>query len=78
MPANIRLGCKLQTVANTLAYYNTGKITAYKSFIVGDLKFNGIKPFTVVIYCHSMVMLSFCVINLINYHEMAVNYQGKA
>jgi hypothetical protein len=38
-----------------------------------------IKLFAVVIYCHSMVMPSFCVINqnyLGNYCGMAVNYHG--
>ena len=40
---------------------------------------NVIKLFTAVIYCHSMVISSFCVIKLYylgNYHEMAVNYHG--
>ncbi len=40
---------------------------------------NVIKVFTVVIYCHSMVIPSFCVIKLYylgNYHGMAVNYHG--
>ncbi len=40
---------------------------------------NVIKLFTPVIYCHSMVIPSFCVIKLYylgNYHGMAVNYQG--
>ncbi len=40
---------------------------------------NVIKLFTAVIYCHSMVIPSFCVIKLYylgNYHGMAVNYQG--
>ncbi len=40
---------------------------------------NVIKLFTVVIYCHSMVTPSFCVIKLYylgNYHGMAVNYHG--
>ncbi len=63
-------------MANTLAYYNTATITVFRNFIVGALKVNGIKPFTVVIYCHSMVILSLCVINFSNYHEMAVNDQG--
>ncbi len=31
--ANIRLVCKELTLANTLAYYKTAKITAVKSFI---------------------------------------------
>jgi hypothetical protein len=38
-----------------------------------------IKLFAVVIYHHSMVILSFCVIKLYypeNYHGMAVNYHG--
>ncbi len=37
------------------------------------------KLFTAVIYCHSMVTPSFCVIKLYylgNYHGMAVNYHG--
>jgi hypothetical protein len=40
---------------------------------------NVIKLFTAVIYHHSMVVPSFCVIklfNLGNYSGMAVNYQG--
>jgi hypothetical protein len=37
---------------------------------------NVIKLFTVVIFCHSMVMLPFCVVKQYN-HKMAVNYQGK-
>jgi hypothetical protein len=40
---------------------------------------NVIKLFTAVIYCHSMVRPSFCVIKLYylgNYHGMAVNYHG--
>ncbi len=40
---------------------------------------NVIKLFTTVIYCHSMVIPSFCVIKLYylgNYHGMAVNYHG--
>ncbi len=40
---------------------------------------NVIKLFTVVIYCHSMVIPSFSVIKLYylgNYHGMAVNYHG--
>jgi hypothetical protein len=40
---------------------------------------NVIKLFTMVIYCHSMVILSFCVIKqhyLGNYHRMAVNYRS--
>ncbi len=40
---------------------------------------NVIKLFTMVIYCHSMVIPSFCVIKLYylgNYHGMAVNYHG--
>ncbi len=40
---------------------------------------NVITLFTKVIYCHSMVIPSFCVIKLYylgNYHGMAVNYHG--
>jgi hypothetical protein len=40
---------------------------------------NDVKLFTSVIYDHSMVTQSFCVIKLYylgNYHEMAVNYNG--
>ncbi len=40
---------------------------------------NVIKLFTMVIYCHSMVISSFCVIKLYylgNYLGMAVNYHG--
>jgi hypothetical protein len=41
---------------------------------------NVIKLFTAVIYHHSMVIPSFCVIKLYylgNYHGMAVNYHGN-
>jgi hypothetical protein len=40
---------------------------------------NVIKLFTMVIYCHSMAIPSFCAIKLYylgNYHGMAVNYHG--
>ncbi len=37
---------------------------------------SAIKHFTTVIYCHSMVISSFCVMKLGNYCGMAVNYQG--
>jgi hypothetical protein len=40
---------------------------------------NATKLFTTAIYCHSMVIPSFCVIklyNLVNYHGIAVNYHG--
>ncbi len=50
-----------------------------KSFITLAPGANGIKNFTTVIYCHSMVIPSFCVIKLYylgNYHGMAVNYHG--
>jgi hypothetical protein len=50
-----------------------------KSFITLTPGANVIKLFTAVIYCHSMVIPSFCVIKpyyLGNYHGMAVNYQG--
>jgi hypothetical protein len=66
-------------VANTLAYYDTATIIAVKSFIVQAPGPNEMKLFTVVIYCHSMVIPSFCVIKqhyLGNYHGMAVNNQG--
>ncbi len=38
---------------------------------------NVINLFTIVLYCHSMVILSFCVMKLIylgNYHGMALNF----
>jgi hypothetical protein len=44
----IRLGWKLLTVANTLAYHDTELITAEKSFIVQDV--NVVKLLTSVIY----------------------------
>jgi hypothetical protein len=34
LPANIKMGWKWMAVSNTIAYYNTGTITATKSFIV--------------------------------------------
>jgi hypothetical protein len=51
MPKNIRLGYKLPTLANTLAFYNTATITAVKSFIVqapGVLKTLGISIMTLM------------------------------
>jgi hypothetical protein len=48
-------------------------------FITLDPGANGLKLFTAVIYHHSMVILSFCVIKLYyseNYCGMAVNYYG--
>ncbi len=66
LPTNIRQGWKWIEVANALAFYDTAKITAVKSFIVqapdqlrshyftkyGDIRpgDNVIKLFTVVIY----------------------------
>jgi hypothetical protein len=50
--------------------------TALKIFNPGA---NVIKLFTAVIYCHSMVIPSFCVIKqhyLGNYCRLAVNYRG--
>ncbi len=52
-----------------------------KTFIVQATEANAIKLFTMPIYCHSMVLLSFCVIKhyyLSNYHRMAVEYHGKS
>jgi len=48
-------------------------------FIVQATGPNVINIFTAVIYCHSMAILSFCVIKqhyLGNYRRMAVNYCG--
>jgi hypothetical protein len=64
---------------NTLAYYE--KFVAYgqKKFYTLGPGANVIKLFTMVIYCHSMVIPSFYVIKqyyLGNYHGMAVNYHG--
>jgi hypothetical protein len=56
------------------------KITVEKRFITFDPGAKVINVFTVVIYCHSMVKLSFRVIKLYyedNYRRMAVNCQGK-
>jgi hypothetical protein len=47
-----------------------------KSFVTSTPAANVIKLFTMVIYCHTMVIPSFCVIKLGNYHGMAVNYHG--
>ena len=50
-----------------------------KSFIGLTPGANVIKLFTAVIYHHSTVIPSFCVIKLYylgNYHGMAVNYHG--
>ena len=52
---------------------------AVKSFITLTSGPNVIKLFTTVIYHHSMVMPSLCVIKLCypeNYHGMAVNYHS--
>ena len=49
-------------MANTLAYYDMATINAIKSFIVQAPGANVIKLFTAVIYHHSMVIPSFCVI----------------
>jgi hypothetical protein len=68
-------------VANTLAYYDTAIITAVKSFIVLASGVNAVKLFTAVIYRHSMVIPSFCVIKLYylsNYPGIAVNYHLKS
>ncbi len=64
-------------VVNTLVYYDTATITAVKSYIVLNPGPNVIKLFTTVIYPHSMVIQSFCVIKqhyFGNYCRMAVNY----
>ncbi len=50
-----------------------------KSFITLAPGANIIKPFTAVIYHHTMVMPPFCVIKIYyvgDYHRMAVNYWG--
>jgi hypothetical protein len=65
--------------ANTLAYCITATITAVKSFIVEAPGAIPIKLLTAVIYHHSTVIPSFCVIKpyyLGNYCGMAVNYCG--
>jgi hypothetical protein len=54
-------------------------MTVNKSFITSAPGANVIKLVTMVIYCHSMVIPSFCVIKLYylgNYHGKAVNYHG--
>ncbi len=58
-----------------------GRVFLSLLLLLGLLKpgANVIKLFTAVIYCHSMVISSFCVIKLYylgNYHGMAVNYDG--
>jgi hypothetical protein len=66
-------------VTSTVAYYKHLQITDVKSFITLGLGANVIKLLPTVIYCHSMVIPSFCVINLYylgNYLGMAVNYRG--
>jgi hypothetical protein len=38
------------------------------------------KKVTMVIYCHSIALMAFCVIKQyyhVNYHRMSVNYHGK-
>jgi hypothetical protein len=46
LPTNIRLGCKLMVLANTLAYYNTGSITSVNVYITGP----GEKPGLIFTY----------------------------
>jgi hypothetical protein len=49
-----------------------------EGFIVRAIGANVIKLFTTVMYCHSMVIPSLCVIKLYgNYGLMAVIYHGK-
>ncbi len=82
-------------ITNTLAYSCTKTFTAVKSFIKqasaasGQLRHNddhvddganSIKLFIIIIYCYSMVILSFCVTMLFylgKYHGVAVYYNGK-
>jgi hypothetical protein len=59
-------------------FYFLGNLPCY-CFITLAPGANVIKLFTAVIYCHSMVISSFCVIKVYylgNYHGMAVNYHG--
>jgi hypothetical protein len=60
-----------------LAHHKHTYITDVESFITLSPGAYVIKLFTAVIYCHSMLIPSFCVIKLYylgNYHGMAVNY----
>jgi hypothetical protein len=47
---------------NTLAYFSTTFVTKKKSFVTLTPRPNAIKLFTAVIYHHSMVILTFCVV----------------
>jgi len=68
-------------VTNTVAYHDgTDFITAVKVLMIQGLGANDIKLFNKVIYCHSMVIPSFCVLKLHylgNYLEVGVKYDGK-
>jgi hypothetical protein len=64
---------------NTLSNYKVATFAAIKCFILQAPGENVIKLFTMMIYCHSMVTLSFCVKKLYylgNYCGMTVNYHG--
>ncbi len=50
------------TVTNALAYNSTMLIDTINVFVVEAPGPNAIKLFTAVIYCHSMIILSLCVI----------------
>jgi hypothetical protein len=67
------LSCKV------LAYWLIHKLQRKCSVVNTVPRANVIKLFTSVIYHHSMVILSFCVIKLYypgNYHRMAVHYHS--
>jgi hypothetical protein len=62
-----------------VGFYNLGNLLRYCFITLAPAGPNVIKLFTAVIYCHSMVIPSFCVIKqhyLGNYGRMAVNYCG--
>jgi hypothetical protein len=83
----LNVSTKLQYGSELPQYFNSikrkVKITAviYRAiFITLAPSVKVIKLLTAVIYCHSMTILSFCVIkryNLGNYHRMAVNWHAK-
>ncbi len=62
LPTSIRLDWKLIGVTNTLAHYDMATIIGVISFIVQTLGANVVDHFNAVIYNHSTVIQSLCVI----------------
>ncbi len=83
VPVNIRLGWKLLTVANTLPYYNMGKITFVKShyvlapgqYLVRIILEPALLNFCGSNICHTVISLSIC--NCQSIHPSLI-FVGKA